>query len=301
VNEARRENNREGAGMSGPGSAMRGRLGAYGVIAGLLLLPLAGGEAWASSSETARCIRDPRCHRTFVVAHRAKGLGAPENSRAAVARAVQAGVPLVKIDVRASRDGDLFVLHDGKLDRTTNLTGRIETVSSAELRNARLENGETLPSFAELYAIGRGKLVMTIGFKVDVVERIADWIHAEGSFDDLIFFVNTGEEMIAAARARKRYPQMIVMVRLLDTRVTVDSTRAVFGGLPEILHTELVGAKEVSSLQAQGAKVYVDATPVERYIPPFNYFAIRSLIKTRLDFFQTDEPLSAMRRMGQPR
>ena len=286
--------------MSEPGSAMRGRMGACGVIAGLLLLPLAGGDAWASSSETARCIRDPVCHRTFVVAHRAKGLGAPENSRAAVARAVQAGVPLVKIDVRASRDGDLFVLHDGKLDRTTNLTGRIETVSSAELRNARLENGETLPPFAELYAIGRGKLVMTIGFKVDVVERIADWIHAEGSFDDLIFFVNTGEEMIAAARARKRYPQMIVMVRLLDTRVTVDSARAVFGGLPEILHTELAGAKVVSSLHAQGAKVYMDATPVERYIPPFNYFAIRSLIKTGLDFFQTDEPLSVMRRIGQP-
>jgi glycerophosphoryl diester phosphodiesterase len=280
---------------------MRRRLSAYGVIAGLLVIPMGDGAAWASSSEIARCIRDAKCHRTFVVAHRAKGLGAPENSRAAVARAVEAGVPLLKIDVRASRDGDLFVLHDGKLDRTTNLTGRIETVSSAELRNARLENGEPLPQFAEMYAIGRGKLVMTIGFKVDVVERIADWIHAEGSFDDLIFFVNTGEQMVAAARARKRYPQMIVMVRLLDTRVTVDSTRAVFEGLPEILHTEMVGAREVASLHAQGTKVYMDATPLERYIPPFNYFAIRSLLKTGLDFVQTDEPLSAMRRIGQPR
>jgi glycerophosphoryl diester phosphodiesterase len=287
--------------MRGTGSAMRSRVRAYGVVAGLLLIPVAGAGAWASSSETARCIRDPRCHRTFVVAHRARGLGAPENSRAAVARAVAAGVPLVKIDVRASRDGDLFVLHDGKLDRTTNLTGRIETVSSAELGSARLENGETLPRFAEMYAIGHGKLVMTIGFKVDAVERIADWIHAEGSFDDLIFFVNTGEEMLAAARARKRYPQMMVMVRLLDTRVTVDSTRAVFGGLPEILHTELVGAREVTSLHEQGAKVYMDATPVERYIPPFNYFAIRSILKTGLDFFQTDEPLSVMRRIGPPR
>ena len=287
--------------MSWTGSGMSGKSRVCGVIAGLLLIPVAGGDAGASSIEVARCIRDAKCHRIFVVAHRAKGLGAPENSRAAVAGAVEAGVPLVKIDVRASRDGDLFVLHDGRLDRTTNLTGRIETMSSAELGAARLGNGETLPRFAEMYAIGRGRLVMTIGFKVDVVERIADFIHAEGSFDDLIFFVNTGEQMVAAARARKRYPQMMVMVRLLDTRVTVDSTRAVFGGLPDVLHTELVGTQEVSSLHAQGTKVYMDATPVERYIPPFNYFAIRSLLKTGLDFFQTDEPLSMMRKIGQPR
>ena len=287
--------------MSRAGSGMSNWLRACGVIAGLLLFPVAGGDADASSTEIARCIRDPKCHRTFVVAHRAKGLGAPENSRAAVARAIVAGVSLVKIDVRASRDGDLFLLHDGRLYRTTNLTGRIETLSSAELATARLPNGETLPRFAEVYAIGRGKLVMTIGFKVDAVERIAALIDTEGSFDDVIFFINTGEQMAAAARARKRYPKMMVMVRLLDSRVTVDSTRAVFGGLPEILHTELVGAKEVSSLHAQGTKVYMDATPLERYIPPFNYFAIRSLLKTALDFFQTDDPLSAMRRTGHTR
>jgi len=268
------------------------------LVAGLLLVPAAAGEVAAASSDVARCIRDPRCHHTFVVAHRANGLGAPENSRAAVALAAASGVPLVKIDLRLSRDGDLFLLHDGKLDRTTNKQGRIETVSSSELSTARLGNGETLPRFAEVYAIGRGRVVMTIGFKVDVVERIADWIHANGSFDDLIFFVNTGEQMVAAANARKRYPEMMVMVRLLDTRVTTDSTRAIFGGLPDILHTDLIGQTAVARLHAQGTKVYMDATPLERYIPPFNYFATRSLIKTRLDFYQTDEPLSAMRWIG---
>jgi glycerophosphoryl diester phosphodiesterase len=268
------------------------------ILVASLLLFLPVRVANASSSAVARCIRDPKCHRTFVVAHRAQGFDAPENSRAAVARAIEAGVPVVKIDVRASRDGDLFLLHDGRLDRTTTLTGRIETVSMAELDSARLPNGEKLPRFEEVYAIGRGKVVMTIGFKIDGVERVADWIHAQGSFDDLIFFVNTGEEMAAAARARKRYPEMMVMVRLLDTRVTLDSTRAVFGGLPEILHTDRISGQEVAHLHALGAKVYMDATTAERYIPPFNYFAIGALLKTRLDFFQTDEPLSAMRRIG---
>lgn len=74
-----------------------------------------------SAADIAACVRDPGCHRTFVVAHRAKRFGAPENSRAAVGRAVAAGVPIVEISVRASSDGEMFVLHDRDLRRETTL------------------------------------------------------------------------------------------------------------------------------------------------------------------------------------
>ena len=103
--------------------------------------------------------------------------------------------------------------------------------------------------------------------------------------------------MVAAARAKKRYPKMMVMVRLLDTRVTVDSTRAVFGGLPEIFHTDRVGASEVARLHAQGVKVFMNAVPLERYIQPFKYFAIESMLTVGPDFILTDEPVAVMRRV----
>jgi Glycerophosphoryl diester phosphodiesterase family len=252
----------------------------------------------ASSREVARCIRDRTCHRTYVVAHRANGFGAPENSREAVRRAVLAGVPAIKIDVRVSKDGEIFVLHDGKLDRTTNLRGRIDGLTAAELDRARLANGETLPRFTDIYALARGRSVLTVGFKNDVVERVADWLHANGSFDDVVFFVNTGEQMQAAARAKARYPEMIVMVRLLDTRVTVDSTRAVFKGLPDIFHTERVGAARVAELHALGPKVFMNAVPWEDYIWPVNYLGVRWLLGSKLDFILTDEPVPLMRRLA---
>jgi glycerophosphoryl diester phosphodiesterase family protein len=260
---------------------------------------LAGVPATPSTEATAACIRDSRCHRLFVVAHRAKGFGAPENSREAVTQVIQAGVPAIKIDVRASKDGDLYVLHDGWLDRTTNLRGRIEGFTSAQLSQARLANGETLPRFGEVYEVARGRVVLTVGFKVDVVEPVADWIARHGSFDDLIFFVNTGEQMRAAARAKKHYPRMLVMVRLLDTRVTVDSTRAVFGGLlPEIVHTERVGAGTVADLHALGVKVFMNVVQWEGYVQPVKYLAIGWILGTKLDFVLTDEPASMMRRVA---
>ena len=276
-------------------------LGALWLIAGRLSPATPSTPARSSPAETARCIRDPRCHRTFVVAHRAEGFGGPENSRAAVALVVEAGVPVIEIDLRASRDGRLFLMHDGPLERYTSLRGRVEEVSSEEIGRARLKNGERIPRFEDVYAITRGRAMLSVDFKVHerMIEEVADWIHAHGSFDDLIFFANTGEEMEAAARAKQRYPQMIVMVRLLDTRVTVDSTRAVFGGrLPEILHTDRIGVTEVARLRALGTKVYMNAVPLDRYFEPFRYFATRSLLETGLDFVLTGNPLSVMRKVA---
>jgi hypothetical protein len=269
------------------------------ILVGMLIL---GGSAAAapappSTEATASCIRDQRCHRLFVVAHRAHGFDAPENSREAVARAIRAGLPVIKIDVRRSKDGDLFVLHDGWLDRTTNLRGRIEGVTTAQLAGARLTNGETLPRFEDLYEVARGRAILTIGFKVDAVEQAAEWIDRHGSFDDVIFFVNTGETMEAAARAKRRYPRMLVMVRLLDTRVTVESTRAVFGGLPEIFHTERVGAGTVAGLHALGVKVFMNVAQWEGYIQPVKYLAIGWILGTKLDFVLTDEPVAMMKRL----
>jgi hypothetical protein len=216
---------------------------------------------------------------------------------------VEAGVPVAKIDLRRSRDGQLFVLHDGTLTRTTTLQGRIETLGSDQLAQARLKNGETVPRFEEIYRIARGRTVLVLGFRTevaDVVEQVADWIQTRGSFDDVIFFVNIpGEQMQAAARAKKRYAAMVVMVRLLDTRITLDSTRAAFGGrLPEILHTDPVGGGQVSNLRALGVKVYMSALGAKRDIQPLKYLLFRSILRADPDFVQTDEPGSVLHRVA---
>ena len=277
------------------------------VVSGMVLVlstrvgHVEGQPAEISSTATAACIRDPQCHRLMVVAHRAKGVGAPENSREAVRRCIEAGEPLVNIDLRRSRDGQLFVIHDGTLQRTTTLRGRIETMPSKKLIQARLLNGERLPRFEQIYGISRGRAVLVLNFKAeaDALERVADWIGVEGSFDDVIFFVKTGEEMEAAARARHRHPAMLVMVRLLDTRVTVESTRAAFRGqLPEIFHTDVVDRREVLRLHALGVKVYMSALSAERYIQPLGYLLTGSILQASPDFLQTDAPLSVMRRVG---
>lgn len=70
----------------------------------------------------------------LVIAHRGgKGL-APENTIAAFTHALELGVDVLEMDLRQSSDGALIILHDRKVDRTTNGHGRADSLSLAQLR-----------------------------------------------------------------------------------------------------------------------------------------------------------------------
>jgi glycerophosphoryl diester phosphodiesterase family protein len=198
-----------------------------------------------SSRDTARCLRSQACRQAFAVAHRGYTSlwqflsGGPENSRALVRAAVRAGVPLVEVDIRLSKDGVPFVLHDITLERTTSCTGRIDERGAADLRDCVLRNGERLPRFEDIYELTRGKAILDLDLKADAVDEIADRLRANGSFDDAIFYVVRAPTIALAARAKSRTPDMLVMARVDRPEQTVDLERTFrsFGSPPpEVIH-----------------------------------------------------------------
>ena len=72
----------------------------------------------------------PRPH---LFAHRGASAEAPENTLPAFARAVEHGVPFLELDCHATRDGEIVVLHDAELERTTDGEGPVSARSFAEL------------------------------------------------------------------------------------------------------------------------------------------------------------------------
>ena len=82
-----------------------------------------------------------------IFAHRGASDAAPENTLPAFARAVEQGADGIELDVHLSRDGELVVIHDETLDRTTDGAGWVQDRTLAELRALRADNG--LPGFAE--------------------------------------------------------------------------------------------------------------------------------------------------------
>ena len=77
----------------------------------------------------------------MVVAHRGDWRNAPENSIKAIKRCIKMGVDIVEIDVRKTRDGQLVVIHDSSLDRTTTGSGNVSDWTLDSIKTLYLKNG----------------------------------------------------------------------------------------------------------------------------------------------------------------
>lgn len=83
----------------------------------------------------------------ILIAHRGGSLEAPENTMAAFRHAIEVGMRFVELDVQMSSDGELVVIHDETLDRTTDGTGAVHDYAFEELR--RFDAGAKFgPQFA---------------------------------------------------------------------------------------------------------------------------------------------------------
>ncbi len=71
---------------------------------------------------------------TRVIAHRGASAHAPENTLAAFALAVEMQADMVELDVHLCKDGQLVVIHDATLDRTTSGSGNVAEHTLAQLR-----------------------------------------------------------------------------------------------------------------------------------------------------------------------
>ena len=134
----------------------------------------------------------------LVVAHRACHRAAPshgfehpvpENSLAALERCVALGVDLVEIDVRRTRDGQLVIMHDAKVDRTTTGKGRVSDLTLAELQALALKGGETdaPPTLEAFLRAARGRILVNIDLKGGYAAEAAAIAHQADATDWVLF------------------------------------------------------------------------------------------------------------------
>lgn len=112
-----------------------------------------------------RARRSPGWLLTTPIAHRAlHGPGAPELSRTALLRAIQANVA-AEIDVRLCRDG-VVVIHDEDTERVTGVRRVVAESTFAQLRSlAVLDSSDPLPSLSEVLELVGGRVPLLIELK----------------------------------------------------------------------------------------------------------------------------------------
>ena len=112
-----------------------------------------------------------------LTGHRGAGGEAPENTLSGFRYAKGIGLTAVEFDVRLSRDGELVVIHDATVDRTTNGTGLVADFTAADL--AALDARAGFPDWPETCG------VPTLIEVLDVVDDLA-YLQIEIKRDELI-------------------------------------------------------------------------------------------------------------------
>ncbi len=117
-------------------------------------IAFASGLAFTSAVPAAP---DSPCSNVVFVAHRgAVGHGQPENTVAAFRHAIESGAQAIEIDLRGTKDGEIVVVHDATVNRTTNGRGAVAELTLAEVRQLDAGSGERIPTYQEVLQLVSG-------------------------------------------------------------------------------------------------------------------------------------------------
>ena len=135
---------------------------------GILITAAALGGAYVLSLQGRTGHKGLEKLRGWNYAHRGlHGNGRAENSLSAFRAAVEHGYG-AELDVHLLADGNLAVIHDSKLERVTGREGRVEDLTTEDLKNYHLQGTEdTIPTFREVLEVFAGKTPLIIELKAE--------------------------------------------------------------------------------------------------------------------------------------
>ncbi len=200
-----------------------------------------------------------------IVAHRGASAERPECTLAATRRAIEVGATAVEVDVRTSRDGRLFILHDATLDRTTNSKGAANALTLAQLQKLNAGShfdskyrSETIPSLVETAALCRGKIDLLLDLKEQGDEydkQVAAVIREHGDPAKTIVGVRSVDQ---ARRFRKLLPdskQLALIPSVADIEKFADAGADFIRLWPRWLEK---GDKPVRQVRATGKRLHLN-------------------------------------------
>lgn len=130
---------------------------------------------------------------TMVAAHRGDWRNAAENSLQAIDMAIEMGVDIVEIDIAVTSDGIPVLMHDKTLDRTTDCSGHVKSLSFKQLENCKLKDGiddvtsSPIPTLEEALKRIKGKILINIDKGEDHLPLIYPILKKTKTLDQTVF------------------------------------------------------------------------------------------------------------------
>ncbi|MFX1484544.1 MAG: glycerophosphodiester phosphodiesterase [Promethearchaeota archaeon] len=107
----------------------------------------------------------------IIIAHRGASGHAPENTLLSYEKAWRFGATMIELDVHETIDGHLVCIHDSTIDRTTNGTGKVDSLNLEEIQSYDAGLGQKVPVLEDVFAFARDKIQINIELKTAGIEE----------------------------------------------------------------------------------------------------------------------------------
>lgn len=149
----------------------------------------------------------------YVAAHRGWSSQYPENTMPAFKAAVELGVDQIETDIRITKDGELVLIHDATVDRTTNGSGKVCDFTLAQLQaldagswKGEAFAGEKIPTFREFMELVKDHPSITLDLELkeypvegwesvsySVCDRVLQMVEAYGFGERIVINTFSGK------------------------------------------------------------------------------------------------------------
>lgn len=237
-----------------------------------------------------------RPEQVLIAAHRATNDHYPENSLEAITESIRIGIDIIEIDIRQSKDGELVIMHDRTIDRTTNGSGKVDDYTLSELKGYNLifneqVTGFQIPTFEEVLQLAKGKILLDIDFKLEdmaSIKKTYALIEKYGMEEQILFFLYDYKETPSLQQLN---PKIRVMPRAYskkDVKAILRMDHIDIIHVDESYYSERIMRKIMRS----GARVWINALgkydKMERSEKNSGFDAL--LGKKHINVIQTDLP-----------
>jgi glycerophosphoryl diester phosphodiesterase len=142
----------------------------------------------------------------LVIAHRGASKNAPENTLKAFEKAIDLGADYIEFDVRKTRDGEIIIMHDPDVYRTTHKLGLIKRLTLKKIKSYNAAMGEKIPTLDEVLQITKGKINYMCEIKVkNISQEVIRILESEYVLDSTILISFKHKELL---KNQNTYPDL---------------------------------------------------------------------------------------------
>lgn len=233
---------------------------------------------------------------TLNIAHRGASAYAPENTVAAFDKAVEQGADAIELDLHLSRDGDLVVIHDDTLDRTTDANGPVHELNLKDLK--RLDAGrwfgkefagERIPTLTEVLQRFAGKVTLALEIKAGssvfpgIEEKVVSALRQHGGIDQTAV---ASFDHYALRRLKEIEPTIRTAALLVGRPVSLSALAGPAKADGLALEASFVTKTEVEACRAAGLQLVVWVVNEPAQMRHFINLGVDGIITDRPDLLR---------------